>query len=105
VEQFQRALVTFLVEEENSHSGIARAGEPEAVFDVDPTRGDQDGGVRTVDHVQDQDQDREVRTVEHLQDQDQHRIQDQNQDQDTEVRTVDDVSDQAQRSQRTVTFS
>ena len=54
------------------------------VVDVDLTRGDQDGEVRTVGHIQDQDQD---------------------QDQDTEVRTVDDVPDQAQRSQRTVTFS
>ena len=52
------------------------------VVDVDLTRGDQDGEVRTVGHIQDQDQ-----------------------DQDTEVRTVDDVPDQAQRSQRTVTFS
>ena len=88
------------LQEENSHSGIARAGEPGPVVDVDLTRGDQDGEVRTVDHVQyqdhnqdqnqDQDQDREVRTVD--------------QDQDTEVRMADDVPDQ-RRSQRTVTFS
>ena len=55
---------------------------PEPVFVVDLTRGDQDGEVRTVDHIQDRDQ-----------------------DQDTEVRTVQDDPDLAQRSQRTVTFS
>ena len=62
------------------------------IVDVDLTRGDQHGEVRTVDHVQyqDQDEDREKRTVDH--------IQDQNQDQDTEVRTVQDAPDQAQRS-------